>query len=312
MLKQEKLSWKKIVEDAAAKGLPLIDFLWKRNAEAAERTIEELRLRIDAMWSVMEESAEYGLSGVKSASGLTGGAALNLKKSMETAGEAGDLMGKVTGDAVIYAMAVAEANAAMGRIVAAPTAGASGIMPGLLLSLAKNKKVSREKILEGILVGGTIGEVVAERAYIAGASGGCQAECGTAAAMAAGAAVHISGGDGVQIDNAVAIVFKNMLGLVCDPVAGLVEVPCVKRNAGSVVQALLGAQLALAGIRSFIPADEAIDAMKAVGDAMPASLRETAEGGLAISPTAQHWTEEHFNSKATGGGICTGCGGCMK
>lgn len=312
MLKQEKMSWKKIVENAAEKGLPLIEYLWTRNAEAAEVTVEELHERIDSMWTVMEESAEYGLSGVKSASGLTGGAALKLKKSREEGGDAADLMGSLAGDAVVYAMAVAEANAAMGRIVAAPTAGASGILPGLLISLARNKKVSREKILEGILVGGTVGEVVAERAYIAGASGGCQAECGTAAAMAAAAAVHISGGDGRQIDNAIAIVFKNMLGLVCDPVAGLVEVPCVKRNAGSVAQALLGAQLALAGITSFIPADEAIDAMKAVGDAMPASLRETAEGGLAVSPTAQHWTEEHFSNMGVGGSICTGCGSCMK
>jgi L-serine dehydratase len=200
----------------------------------------------------------------------------------------------VVGSAVTYALAAAEANAAMGRIVAAPTAGASGILPGVLMSLKEHCGVSREKLVEGLVIAGVIGEVIASRASIAGATGGCQAECGSGAAMAAGAVVFIFGGNGKQIGDAVSIVFKNMLGLVCDPVAGLVEVPCIKRNAGSVVQCLLAAELALAGVGSFIPADEAIDAMDKVGRALPYGLRETAEGGLAVTPTAKTWTEEYF------------------
>ena len=141
---------------------------------------------------------------------------------------------------------------------------------------------------------GVIGEVIANRASIAGATGGCQAECGSGAAMAAGAVVYVFGGTGKQIGDAVSIVFKNMLGLVCDPVAGLVEVPCIKRNAGSVVQCFLAAELALAGVGSFIPADEAIDAMDKVGRSLPRGLRETAEGGLAMTPTARAWTEKYF------------------
>ena len=194
----------------------------------------------------------------------------------------------------MYALAAAEANAAMGRIVAAPTAGASGILPGVLLSLKENCGVPRKKLVEALLVAGVIGEVIANRASIAGATGGCQAECGSGAAMAAGAVVYVFGGNGKQIGDAVSIVFKNMLGLVCDPVAGLVEVPCIKRNAGSVMQCLLAAELALAGVGSFIPADEAIDAMDKVGRSLPGGLRETAEGGLAVTPTAKAWTENYF------------------
>ena len=183
------------------------------------------------------------------------------------------LLGPVAGSAVMYALAAAEANAAMGRIVAAPTAGASGILPGVLMSLKEHCGVSREKLVEGLVIAGVIGEVIASRASIAGATGGCQAECGSGAAMAAGAVVYIFGGNGKQIGDAV---------------------PCIKRNAGSVVQCLLAAELALAGVGSFIPADEAIDAMDKVGRALPYGLRETAEGGLAVTPTAKVWTEEYF------------------
>ena len=212
------------------------------------------------------------------------GSAKKLKEYMETIQAGGNsrpaLLGPVAGSAVTYALAAAEANAAMGRIVAAPTAGASGILPGVLMSLKEHCGVSREKLVEGLVIAGVIGEVIASRASIAGATGGCQAECGSGAAMAAGAVVYIFGGNGKQIGD--------------DPVAGLVEVPCIKRNAGSVVQCLLAAELALAGVGSFIPADEAIDAMDKVGRALPYGLRETAEGGLAVTPTAKAWTEEYF------------------
>lgn len=295
-MKQDKLSWARLVSEAEAKQLPLIDYLLERSAEQMETDTAAILTKMDTMLQVMEEAVAYGMTGVKSNSGLTGGSAKKLKEHNIAAASRGtqNLLGPIAGTAVMYALAAAEANAAMGRIVAAPTAGASGILPGVLLSLKEHCEVSRTKLVEGLVVAGVIGEVIANRASIAGATGGCQAECGSGAAMAAGAVVHIFGGNGKQIGDAVSIVFKNMLGLVCDPVAGLVEVPCIKRNAGSVLQCLLAAELALAGVGSFIPADEAIDAMDKVGRSLPGGLRETAEGGLAVTPTAKAWAKEYF------------------
>ena len=291
------MSWARLVSQSEAKQLPLLDYLLERSAAQLETDQAAILAKMDAMLQVMEEAVAFGMTGVTSNSGLTGGSAKKLKEYMETIQAGGNrpaLLGPVAGSAVTYALAAAEANAAMGRIVAAPTAGASGILPGVLMSLKEHCGVSREKLVEGLVIAGVIGEVIASRASIAGATGGCQAECGSGTAMAAGAVVYIFGGNGKQIGDAVSIVFKNMLGLVCDPVAGLVEVPCIKRNAGSVVQSLLAAELALAGVGSFIPADEAIDAMDKVGRALPYGLRETAEGGLAVTPTAKAWTEEYF------------------
>ncbi len=295
-MKKDKLSWAQMVCEAEDKGLTLIDFLLERSAAQLETDKQSVLERMGEMFRVMEESVAFGMTGVKSNSGLTGGSAKKLKEYIETQQSKTQpgLLGPVVGTAVMYALAAAEANAAMGRIVAAPTAGASGILPGVLLALKEKCQVSREKLVEGLVVAGVIGEVIANRASIAGATGGCQAECGSGAAMAAGAVVYVFGGTGKQIGDAVSIVFKNMLGLVCDPVAGLVEVPCIKRNAGSVVQCFLAAELALAGIGSFIPADEAIDAMDKVGRSLPRGLRETAEGGLAMTPTARAWTEKYF------------------
>jgi L-serine dehydratase len=296
-MKQDKLSWARLVSQSEAKQLSLLDYLLERSAAQLETEKASILAKMDSMLQVMEEAVAFGMTGVTSNSGLTGGSAKKLKGYMETVQAGGNrpaLLGPVAGSAVTYALAAAEANAAMGRIVAAPTAGASGILPGVLMSLKEHCGVSREKLVEGLVIAGVIGEVIASRASIAGATGGCQAECGSGAAMAAGAVVYIFGGNGKQIGDAVSIVFKNMLGLVCDPVAGLVEVPCIKRNAGSVVQCLLAAELALAGVGSFIPADEAIDAMDKVGRALPYGLRETAEGGLAVTPTAKAWTEEYF------------------
>ncbi|MBQ7417581.1 MAG: L-serine ammonia-lyase, iron-sulfur-dependent, subunit alpha [Acidaminococcaceae bacterium] len=295
-MKKDKLSWAQMVCEAEDKGLTLIDFLLERSAAQLETDKQSVLERMGGMFRVMEESVAFGMTGVKSNSGLTGGSAKHLKEyfQAEENGQSCGLLGPVVGTAVMYALAAAEANAAMGRIVAAPTAGASGILPGVLLALKEKCQVSREKLVEGLVVAGVIGEVIANRASIAGATGGCQAECGSGAAMAAGAVVYVFGGTGKQIGDAVSIVFKNMLGLVCDPVAGLVEVPCIKRNAGSVVQCFLAAELALAGVGSFIPADEAIDAMDKVGRSLPRGLRETAEGGLAMTPTARAWTEKYF------------------
>ena len=294
-MKKDKLSWAQLVREAEKKNLPLIDYLLERSAAQLETDRASILAKMETMLQVMEEAVAFGLTGVKSNSGLTGGSGKKLKEyidSQET-GKKG-LLGSVVGTAVTCALAAAEANAAMGRIVAAPTAGASGILPGVLMSVQQHCGVSRDKLVEGLVVAGVIGEVIANRASIAGATGGCQAECGSGAAMAAGAVVYMLGGNGKQIGDAVSIVFKNMLGLVCDPVAGLVEVPCIKRNAGSVAQCFLAAEMALAGIGSFIPADEAIDAMDKVGRALPHGLRETAEGGLAMTPTARAWSENYF------------------
>lgn len=182
-------------------------------------------------------------------------------------------------------------NAAMGRIVAAPTAGSCGILPGLLFAWAELSgcppETLDEKLTDALIVAGAIGEVIASRATLAGAEGGCQAECGAAAAMGAAALVNLNGGNGVAVANAVALTLKSILGLVCDPVGGLVEIPCVKRNGTLTSLGVISADMALAGIESLIPADEVIDTMGQVGRALPASLRETSRGGLALAPSAR-------------------------
>ena len=189
------------------------------------------------------------------------------------------------------ALQMGESNACMKRIVAAPTAGACGVLPAVLVPYYKERKVSEQKILEALYTAAGIGQVIALRASIAGASGGCQAEIGTASAMAAGAMVHLQGGNEEQIAHGAAMAVKNLLGLVCDPVAGLVEVPCVKRNVAGAVIALSSADMALAGIKSRISPDQVIDAMKEVGDLMDVSLKETGRGGLAGTKEGQEMAE---------------------
>ncbi|NLA58510.1 MAG: L-serine ammonia-lyase, iron-sulfur-dependent, subunit alpha, partial [Firmicutes bacterium] len=189
-------------------------------------------------------------------------------------------------------LAVAEINASMGRIVAAPTAGSCGILPAALLTVMEEKNIPEDRVILGLFTAGGIGLVISKQATIAGAQGGCQAECGSAAAMAAAAIVEMVQGSPQQAAHACAIALKNVLGLVCDPVAGLVEVPCIKRNAMGVANALVAADLALAGIKSVIPADEVIEAMRSVGSSMPGALKETAEGGLATTPTGKQLAKE--------------------
>lgn len=293
----KKLSLKTWIDESEQQGLTLHNYLLRLSAEEMEMTENAILEEMLELFRVMEESATFGLTGVRSHSGLTGGAAKKLQEAQQESGYK-NLLGTVVNDAVVFALAVGECNAAMGRIVAAPTAGASGVLPGVLLALKKNYALSDQQLATALVVAGNIGKVIANRASLSGAMGGCQAECGSGAAMAAGAVVDALGGTPEQVGHAVAIVFKNMLGLVCDPVAGLVEVPCIKRNGGAATQALLAAELALAGITSFIPADEAIDAMKSVGDRMPCNLKETAEGGLAQTPTALAWTQAYFSAAA--------------
>ncbi len=235
-------------------------------------------------WDVMKTAIVNGLqTSEKSFSGLTGGDAVRLNAH---AGKS--LLGYAAGTAEAAAVAVAERNAAMGRIVACPTAGSCGILPAVLYALQLwQDNISDEQIVLSMFTAAGIGMVIDQNACIAGAEGGCQAECGTAAAMSAGAAVDLMGGTPDMIANAAALALKNLLGLVCDPVAGLVEVPCVKRNGFDAVHALVAADMALAGVHSVIPVDEVIDAMSRIGNALPPSLRETAMDGLATTSTGQ-------------------------
>ena len=242
--------------------------------------------KMTRLWRAMVESVEGYDPARRSACNLTGGDA----RKVET--RAVSLAGPVLTDIIATALKVGECNACMGRIVAAPTAGASGVLPAVLLPIRKKYDFSEEEMVKALYVSAGFGQVIATRASIAGAEGGCQAEIGSASAMAAAALVSLLGGSPEQMAAACATALQNLLGLVCDPVAGLVEVPCVKRNVIGAVNALTAAELALAGGENVIPCDEVIDAMRAVGDVMPAALRETGGGGLAATPTGRRIAEE--------------------
>ena len=291
-----------LVALAEARGGTVSELVLEQQAEQLEESQEQLYERMREQYKVMEASAAQGLKeGVRSASGLTGGDAHRVRQRLE---EGRSLCGPVFAGALARAMAVAEWNAAMGRIVAAPTAGACGILPGTLLSLRQALGLGEREVVMALFTAGAVGLVLSGHFQLAGAKGGCQAECGAASAMAAAAAVELAGGAPFMVGNAVAIALKSSLGLVCDPVAGLVEAPCIKRNAAGTATALMAAELALAGVASLIPADEVMQAMKRVGDAMPPALRETAEGGLAATPTAKRLYERVF------GKGCEACGAC--
>ena len=242
--------------------------------------------KMTRLWRAMVESVEGYDPARRSACNLTGGDA----RKVET--RAVSLAGPVLTDIIATALKVGECNACMGRIVAAPTAGASGVLPAVLLPIRKKYDFSEEEMVKALYVSAGFGQVIATRASIAGAEGGCQAEIGSASAMAAAALVSLLGGTPEQMAAACATALQNLLGLVCDPVAGLVEVPCVKRNVIGAVNALTAAELALAGVETVIPCDEVIDAMRAVGDVMPTALRETGGGGLAATPTGRRIAEE--------------------
>ena len=271
-------------------GRPLSELVLAQQAAELEQPPEQVYDRMARCYQVMADGVAPGCDpDLRSASGLSGGSAAKMKAAVK-AGRT--LTGPVLGGALTRALAISELNAAMGRIVAAPTAGSCGILPAALLTMEQEKGCSRRSCVMAMFTASAVGLVIAKNACLAGAQGGCQAECGSAAAMAAAAIVELAGGTPKMIGDAVAIALKNVLGLVCDPVAGLVEVPCVKRNASGVAGAFVAAELALAGIGSVIPPDEAILAMKRVGDAMHPALKETAEGGLAATPTACRLRDE--------------------
>ncbi|MFX1561886.1 MAG: L-serine ammonia-lyase, iron-sulfur-dependent, subunit alpha [Promethearchaeota archaeon] len=243
---------------------------------------DTIRGQMVISWQVMLQAIQRGITeDIKSVSGLSGGDGKQVSQV------APKYLSRPVAEAAAKALGVAEVNASMGKIVACPTAGSCGIVPAAL-TLAKEKlNLSDEDIIISLFTAAGIGIVCSINASISGAEGGCQAECGVAAAMAAGALTELAGGSPTMVGHAVALCLSNMLGLVCDPVAGLVEIPCILRNAGALMQALLAAELALAGVKSRIPPDEVIDAMREVGEALPESLRETAQGGLANTPTAK-------------------------
>lgn len=246
----------------------------------AEASFEKMRIA----WRAMLESVDNYRSDSRSVSGLVGG---DAQKMWDYGAEQESLCGEYMQQVIATALCVGESNACMRRIVAAPTAGACGVLPAVLVPLFRRGMVDEEAIVRALYVAAGIGAVIGYRACIAGASGGCQAEIGTASAMAAGALVDLRGGTPDQIGQAVAMALKNLLGLVCDPVAGLVEVPCVKRNVIGAVNAVSSADMALAGIQSRVPVDQVIDCMGEVGRRLPVEFRETALGGLAATPFGQ-------------------------
>jgi len=277
-------SLKQMAEAANRQGISLGRLLFYAEAKENNGDMAGTYAKMERNWQVMKESVREALkSQRRSRSGMIGG---DGQKLLQYTAKNATLSGRIL-KAVGRALAVAELNAAMGLIVAAPTAGSAGILPGVLTVLAEELQKNDEEMVLSLFCAAGVGLIIAQKASLSGAEGGCQAECGSAAAMAAAAAVELAGGSPDQAIEAVAISLKNNLGLVCDPVAGLVEVPCAKRNALGAANALVAADLALAGIGSVIPADEVIQAMGEIGRAMPSSLRETAQGGLAQTPTGK-------------------------
>lgn len=264
-----------------------------------QRSREDIMVQMERNLTVMEEAVEKGLKGVHSVSGLTGGDAVLLQAYIE---KGNTLSGPLMLDAVSKAVATNEVNAAMGTICATPTAGSAGVVPGTLFAVKNQLNPTREQMIRYLFTSGAFGFVVANNASISGAAGGCQAEVGSAAAMASAAIVEMAGGTAQQSSEAFAITMKNMLGLVCDPVAGLVEVPCVKRNAMGASNAVVAADMALAGVTSRIPCDEVIGAMFEIGQSMPSALKETAKGGLAATPTGKWLESKIFGGSVVGSG----------
>lgn len=280
-----------LVHLAESQNKKISEVMIEQEMKVLQLSREEIIAKMERNLVVMEKAIERGLEGVKSHSGLTGGDAVLLQKYIASGKS---LSGELLLDAVSKSVATNEVNAAMGTICATPTAGSAGVVPGTLYAIREKLNPTREQMIAYLFTSGAFGFVVANNASISGAAGGCQAEVGSASGMAAAAIVEMAGGTPTQCAEAMAITLKNMLGLVCDPVAGLVEVPCVKRNAMGAANAMVAADMALAGITSRIPCDEVIGAMFRIGQSMPAALRETALGGLAATPTGKALEAEIF------------------
>lgn len=277
-LNEQKPFWQIIIEDDM-----------KERHVSSDESFETMRY----MYEQMKHADKSYSKDLKSASGCVGGDGHRLEEYFQKEENlSGDFIGKIMARAV----KMGESNACMKKIVAAPTAGSCGVIPAVFLSIQDRFNFSDDKMIEALYVAAGIGQVIALRASISGAQGGCQAEIGSASAMAAGSLAYLQGGDVEAVIHASAIALKSLLGLACDPVAGLVEIPCVKRNVIGAVNAVISADMTLAGMRSFIPPDQVIDAMREIGDMMPSSLKETSEGGLAKTPAACEFCEKHFSS----------------
>lgn len=275
-------SFQEIIEIEKNTGKSFWEIVRENDCKEMEITPEEAFRRMQNMYEAMENADISYDPTLSSASGLVGKDGGKLASARE---EGTLLCGSFLGLVMEKAIKMGESNACMKRIVAAPTAGSCGVLPAVFLSLEEEKHYPRDEMIKALYVSAGIGGIIAQRASVSGAAGGCQAEIGAASAMAAGGVAYLLGGDGEAIAHAAAMAMKNLLGLACDPVAGLVEVPCVKRNVIGAVNALTSADLANAGIRSRIPPDEVFDAMRNVGRMLPEDLKETGKGGLAATPT---------------------------
>lgn len=271
-----------IINLCEREGIALHEYFLRTEVEESGDTEEAILRHMEQNLSVMEQAAHQGIEGVKSRSGMTGGDAKLLAEYLQSEKA---LSRSIYTRAMVYATAINEVNAAMGVICATPTAGSSGTLPGVLFALRDDLKLSRCEQINFLITAAGCGIVIGNQASISGAEGGCQAEVGSSAAMSAAAIVEACGGSPSQSGHALAIALKNLLGLTCDPVAGLVEVPCIMRNTAGVVIAISSAEMSLAGVKSRIPADEVIDTMGKIGRSMPPALRETALGGLAQTDT---------------------------
>ncbi len=280
-----------ICEAAEQKQIPISALALSDQAEQMEIPEEDLYERMKESLHVMQEAVKEGKNPkLRSTSGLTGGDGAKMEAYAGTGG----ITGSFLNHAMARAIAVSEYNAAMGKIVASPTAGSCGILPGTVVSMLEEGRCDEHAAVMALFTAGAVGMVIAHNASIAGAQGGCQAECGSASAMAAAALVELSGGTPGQAAHACAMAIKNQLGLVCDPVAGLVEIPCIKRNVSGIAIAFTSAEMALAGIESKIPVDECVLAMRQVGDMLPCSLKETSQAGLAATPTGLRLKKQVF------------------
>ena len=266
------------------KNLPFWKVVMQDDRQERNVSEEESFGMMRSMYQAMREADQSYSPELRSASGMAGGDGARLEQFRR---QENRLIGDFLTEVMEKAVKMAESNACMKRIVAAPTAGSCGVIPAVLLTYEKQKEAGEDRMTEALFVAAGIGEVIAASASISGAEGGCQAEIGSASAMAAGAVTYLEGGNTEEILHAAALALKNMLGLTCDPVAGLVEVPCIKRNVSGAVNAVVSSQMALAGIRSVIPPDEVIDSMRRIGKLLPGCLRDTSQDGLAATPTAQ-------------------------
>lgn len=286
---------KELLQICTEKNWSLADYAINYEVENSSLSREAVVKNMHKILLAMKDGANEGQEKkVYSVSGLIGGDAYKIKKYLE---KGNTLCGETIVSAIARAISSSEVNAAMGRIVACPTAGSCGILPAVVLTVGDRYNLSDDELVQGLFASSAVGLLIAQNATLSGAEGGCQAECGSAAAMASAATVHMMGGSVDMSLNAGAIVIKNILGLVCDPVAGLVEVPCAKRNFAGAVSALSTADLVMAGVSSKIPFDDTVEAMYRVGKSLPAALRETAQGGLATTKTGLELNRQIFGDK---------------